>query len=170
VILTLNADPEIDLSTAASHLENHPPDKAVWLPEGSWGDGGDHRVWVNDRVGWMWDVEYRCEAIFGKLTYQLPWRERPELAEILMKAARELLLLQASDWPFVVARDQAVDYGIKRFMQHAGRFECVADIAEKLSDNSNYINQLTDVETFEIKDSEIHDVVFPTIDLEWWSV
>jgi 1,4-alpha-glucan branching enzyme len=170
VILTLNADPDVDLSTAASHLENHPPDKAVWLPEGSWGDGGDHRVWVNDRVSWMWDVEYRCEALFGKLTYHSPWRERPDLAEILAKAARELLLLQASDWPFVVSRDQAVDYGIKRFMQHAGRFECLADIAEKLSDNSNYLNQLTDVEKFEIRDSEIHDIVFPTIDLGWWNV
>jgi len=170
VLLTLNVDPDVDLSTAAGHLEKHPPDKAVALPEGSWGDGGDHRVWVNSRVSWMWDIEYRCETLFGKITYNLPWRERPELKDILVKAARELLLLQASDWPFVISRDQAVDYGIKRFMQHTGRFECLADIAERLADDTGYLNKLTEVERFEIRDAEIHDVVFPGIDLNWWNV
>lgn len=169
VMLNLNADPNIDLQTAAQYLESHPPDKAAALPEGSWGDGGDHRVWVNDRVSWIWGVEYRCEALFGKLTYELPWQERGELRDILTRAARELLLLQASDWPFVIARDQAVDYGIKRFMQHAGRFECLADIAEKLAGDSDCLSRLTDVERFEIEDSEVHDVVFQDIDLNWWN-
>jgi 1,4-alpha-glucan branching enzyme len=169
VLLTLNSDPDVEVCTAAEYLERRPPDKAVALPEGSWGDGGDHRVWVNDRVSWIWGVEYRCETLFGKLTYHLPWRERPELRDILVKAARELLLLQASDWPFVIARDQAVDYGIKRFTQHAGRFECLADVAEKLSQDAGYLDKLTDVERFDIQDSEIHDVVFPSIDLNWWN-
>jgi 1,4-alpha-glucan branching enzyme len=155
VLLTLNADPDVDLCTPAEFLERHPPDKGVALPEGSWGDGGDHRVWVNDRVNWMWEIEYRCETLFGKMTYHLPWRE--------------LLLLQASDWPFVIARDQAVDYGIKRFMQHAGRFECLADVAEKLANDAGYFKQLSELERFEIHDSEIHDVVFQNIDLNWWN-
>lgn len=170
VILTLNADPDVTLTTSESFLESHPPDKAVWLPEGSWGDGGDHRVWVNERVSWIWQVEYRCEAIFGRLTYNLPWRERADIKDMLVRAARELLLMQASDWPFVISRDQAVDYGIKRFMQHAGRFESLADIAEKLADDSDYLSQLSDVERFEIQDAEIHDVVFADIDLAWWNV
>jgi 1,4-alpha-glucan branching enzyme len=169
VILSLNADPDVDLCTPEEYLERHPPDKAVALPEGSWGDGGDHRVWVNDRVNWIWNVEYRCEALFGKLTYNLPWRERPELREILEKAGRELLLLQASDWPFVIARDQAVDYGIKRFMQHVGRFECIADVAEKLGEDPDCLKQLPEVTKFEIEDAEIHDVVFPNVDLNWWN-
>jgi 1,4-alpha-glucan branching enzyme len=170
VMLTLNADPEVEVCTAADYLERHPPDKAVALPEGSWGDGGDHRVWVNDKVNWMWEVEYRCEAQFGKLTYSLPWRERPELREILEKAGRELLLLQASDWLFVIARGQAVDYGIKRFIQHVGRFDCLADIAEKLTDDSGYLGKLTETERFEVRDADIHDVVFPKVDLNWWNL
>ena len=170
VLLTLNAEPEVDLSTPAELLNRRPPDKAVALPEGSWGDGGDHRVWVNDRVSWMWEVEYRCETLFGKMSYHLPWQEREDLRDILAKAARELLLLQASDWPFVIAREQAVDYGIKRFMQHAGRFEVLADVAEKLVEDAGYLNRLSELERFEIQDSEIHDVVFQNIDLNWWNV
>ena len=169
VMLTLNADPDIDLCTAGEFLQRHPPDKIAWLQEGSWGEGGDHRVWVNPKVNWMWEIEYRCEALFGKLTYNLPWRKRRDLREALEKAGRELLLLQASDWPFVISRNQAVDYGIKRFSQHVSRFECLMDLAEKLADDPAYTKRLTEVETFELQDAEIHDPVFPKIDLNWWN-
>jgi 1,4-alpha-glucan branching enzyme len=169
VCLTLNADPDVDVCTAGEYLRAHPPDKIVSLPEGSWGEGGDHRVWVNDKVNWMWKIEYRCETLFGKLTFNLPWRRQKKLREILEKAGRELLLLQASDWPFVITRDQAVDYGIKRFMQHVSRFECLADVAERLAADPDALSKLTDVEKFEVQDAEIHDTVFPRIDLDWWN-
>lgn len=169
VLLTLNAEPDVDVCTSAEFLERHPPDKTVALPEGSWGEGGDHRVWANDKTAWMWEVEYRCEMLFGKLTYHLPWRERPQLRQLLERAGRELLLLQASDWPFVIAREQAVDYGIKRFMQHVSRFECLTDIAERIAENGDYLGRLSEVERFELEDADVHDVIFPTIDLEWWS-
>jgi 1,4-alpha-glucan branching enzyme len=35
-------------------------------------------------------------------------------------AARELLALQASDWPFMVSRGQAVPYARERFEGHSG--------------------------------------------------
>jgi len=170
VMLTLNADPEVQVSTTSQFLEDHPSDKVVSMPEGSWGEEGDHRVWTNDQVNWMWEIEYRCEATFGKLTFNLPWRDDPEVKQLLEKAGRELLLLQASDWPFVIRRGQAIDYGIKRFIQHVARFECLTDIAEKVASNSEYLGQLSEVEKFEIQDADIHDVIFPKIDLGWWSM
>jgi 1,4-alpha-glucan branching enzyme len=170
VMLTLNADPEVEVCTAGQYLAKRPPDKGVALPEGSWGEGGDHRVWANQKLSWMWEIEYRCETLFGKLTFHLPWRRQPRLREILEKAGRELLLLQASDWMFLISRGQAVDYGIKRFMQHVGRFECLADIAEKLAADSEYLGKLSEVEKFEVQDVDVHDVVFPHMDLNWWNV
>jgi 1,4-alpha-glucan branching enzyme len=169
VMLTLNAAPDVDVCTSAELLERARPDKAVALPEGSWGDGGDHRVWVNDRVRWVWDIEYRCEATFGKLTYHLPWRQRSDLRGLLEMAARELLLLQASDWIFIIARDQAVDYGIKRIIQHSDRFEQIAELAVRVAAGGS-IDRLSELEQWAIRDVAIHDVVFPHIDLNWWNV
>jgi 1,4-alpha-glucan branching enzyme len=169
VMLTLNADDQVHVCTTAEYLEANPVDKVVALPEGSWGDKGDHRVWANDQVNWMWDIEYRCETNFLRFVRELPWKENKEVHELLKKAGRELLLLQASDWPFVIRRGQAVDYGIKRYMQHVARFENLTDIAEKVAADSEYLGKLTEVERFEIKDAEIHDVIFPQIDLEWWN-
>ena len=99
----------------------------------------------------------------------LPWRQQETLAQILEKAARELFLLQASDWPFVISRKQAPDYGIKRFMLHVSRFETLTDIAEKLAIDADYLDKLSEVEALEIRDAEVHDVIFPHIDLNWWN-
>ncbi|MFA6133884.1 MAG: 1,4-alpha-glucan branching protein domain-containing protein [Phycisphaerae bacterium] len=170
VILTLNADPDVDLSTSEEFLKNNPPDKTVSLPEGSWGDGGDHRVWTNEKVNWMWDIEYRCEANFGKMTFELPWQKDKQIEELLKKAARELLLLQASDWQFVVTRGQAIDYGIKRFMLHVSRFETLIDLCEKLGHDSTYLGRLNLVERHEVDDADLHDIIFPHIELDWWKM
>ena len=169
VWLTLASDPAIELTTAEQFLEDHPIDKTVSLPEGSWGDGGDHRVWTNDRVNWMWDIEYRCETNFGRACYQLPWKKNADIEQLLQKAGRELLLLQASDWQFIITRGPAVDYGIKRFMLHVSRFETLLDLAEKLASDTSYLGKLTELEKFEVQDADIHDVIFPQIDLDWWS-
>lgn len=170
VMLTLNADHDVDVCTSAEALERGQPDKAVALPEGSWGDGGDHRVWVNDRVKWVWDIEYRCETTFGRLTFTLPWRTRDDVRELLEMAGRELLLLQASDWIFIIARDQAVDYGIKRITQHAERFEQIAELATAVAAGRADVDHLSELGQWAVQDAVIHDVVFPHIDLNWWNV
>ncbi len=170
VLLTLNADPEVELCTPEAYLEKYQPQNSVSLSEGSWGEGGDHRVWTNQKVDWMWHIEYRCEALFGKLTYHLPWRKHYALRKILEKAGRELLLLQASDWPFAIARCQADDYGIKRFVGHVARFEYLTDIAENLAVDPNYLDNLNEVQRFDLQDPDVHDVIFPQIDLNWWNM
>jgi len=170
VLLQLHSDPDVDVCTSGEMLERQPPDKTVSMSPGSWGDGGDYRVWANDQINWMWDIEYRCEANFGKATYELPWPNNEKVAELMKMAGRELLLLQASDWPFVITRGQAIDYGIKRYMQHVGRFETLIDLAEKTSQDSAYLNRLSEVEQFEVKDAQLHDIIFPQIELEWWKM
>jgi len=168
VMLTLHHDPQVNVISTQQRMAQTPPDKVVAMPEGSWGEGGDHRVWMNDQTRWIWEVEYRAEAQFGKATFDLPWRDpkQTQLRELLEKAGRELLLMQASDWPFVISRGQAIDYGIKRFVLHAGRFENLMSIAEHVASGQT----INDMQRFEIKDSELHDVIFPTIDLNWWNM
>ena len=168
LITSLNADPAINLTTCEDYLKDRGFDKTVAMPEGSWGDGGDHRVWTNDQVDWMWDIEYRCEYTFNRLRNELPWRDHPHIHDLLQKAGRELLLLQASDWPFVIRRGQAVDYGIKRYMQHVARFENLCDLAEKCRNEGITPEQFNEIERFEVQDAELHDIVFPKIDLDWW--
>ena len=43
-------------------------------------------------------------------------------ARALEQAEREVLLLESSDWPYMVAKDRARDYAIDRFRTHLERF------------------------------------------------
>ena len=52
------------------------------------------------------------------------------MLDVLNQAARELLLLEASDWPFLVSTGQARKYASGRFQQHLARFNHLAAIAD----------------------------------------
>ncbi|NLX06574.1 MAG: DUF1957 domain-containing protein [Phycisphaerae bacterium] len=164
VILNFSRDRDVKLMTAEEALYHHPPEKVVRLPEGSWGEGGDHRTWINDRIRWMWEIEYRAEGEFLRVLHALPWRTEGPIREVLERAARQLLLLQASDWPFVVQRQQAVDYGIQRFAGHATAFGRAVQIAEDLGRGG----QVTELQKAELADMDAHDDIFSEIDLNWW--
>ena len=45
--------------------------------------------------------------------------ELPAAHEALAQAARELLLVQSSDWQFIISTGAVADYGIRRFNGHA---------------------------------------------------
>jgi 1,4-alpha-glucan branching enzyme len=164
VILTLNRDQEVKLMTAEEALYHYPPDKVMRLPEGSWGEDGNHSVWINDRTRWMWEIEYRAEGTMLRLLHALPWKEKAQIRELLERAGRELLLLQASDWPFVIHTQGAVDYGIQRFAGHATAFDRAARMAESVAGGA----ALTELETIELAEMDAHDPIFPDIDLNWW--
>jgi len=135
VLLTLHHDPAVRVETAAQRIARVPPDKVAWLPEGSWGEGGDHRVWLNDRVAWTWEALYRAEDRFLGLRYRVEQgaEASPEGARALLtEAARELLLVQASDWQFVITSGGAVDYGFRRFCGHLDRLDALLTLLDDL--------------------------------------
>ena len=165
VVLTLANDPSITLLTAEEALSaNGGPDKVMRLPEGSWGEHGNHSVWINDRNKWYWEIEYRAEGNLLRLLHSLPWKTNQAVHDILKRAARELLLLQASDWPFVIHSQGAVDYGIERIGLHAVRFDRMCLIAERLAAGKT----MTALEKTQIAELDAHDDVFLHVDLEWW--
>jgi 1,4-alpha-glucan branching enzyme len=73
----------------------------------SWGRGGDLSTWSGPAVAEMAFTARRAELAV------VTAGERAGPA-----AVRELLALQASDWPFMVSRDQAVPYARERFEGH----------------------------------------------------
>ena len=124
------------------------PQGPLALPEGSWGEGGDHRVWLNRDTEWTWDRVYSAEK---------EWVEHlragdggsPELRRLLNQASRELLLLQSSDWQFLITTGAARDYAERRVAEHYAEFK-------RLSEMANTLRRL-----------EREDFVFPDLDLKW---
>lgn len=152
--LAVNSD--VELTTASGHLAAHPPKQVLSVPEGSWGAGGGHFVWDNAETHWMWTPIHEAEARMETLAnrYATP---TPDEHAVLSQTARELLLLESSDWPFLVTTGQAREYAIRRFSQHLERFNELAASLEKGKPDTARAAELWEL-----------DKVFPDIDYRWF--
>jgi 1,4-alpha-glucan branching enzyme len=103
--------------TAGEHLDGHGTGDAIRLARGSWGKNGDYSMWMNAEVAWTWPVIWELENSFWDLAPRA--LENEMLLPILAQAARSLLLLQSSDWQFIISTGEVEDYAIKRFNGHA---------------------------------------------------
>ena len=146
--------PEIERYTAGEYLEKHPPVDTIQIPESSWGQGGHFYVWLNHLTEWMWPIINGCEKRINDIVAN--YEKIPDdklLHRALNQLARENLLLQSSDWPFLITTWQAKDYATERFQEHVERFEKIADMIE-----SGNINEA------ELVKIESIDNCFPVID------
>ncbi len=78
----------------------------------TWGSDGDLSTWSGPAV-----AEMAFAARAGELGVLAAGRSAS------LGAVRELLALQASDWPFMVSRGLAGPYPVERFAGHRGRLE-----------------------------------------------
>jgi 1,4-alpha-glucan branching enzyme len=129
VLQHLSESELVELTTAREFIEAYSPQDVLALPESSWGMGGGHFTWKNADTDWMWPIiseaELRMENLVAK------YHEADvAMREILNQSARELVLLQSSDWPFLITTGQASAYARTRFLEHVDRFQQLAGIAE----------------------------------------
>jgi len=96
---------------------------AIALPAGSWGRDGDFSVWDNPETKGCWRQVERAEELLRAIGAGDP-RLRPA-------ALRQVLLLQASDWPFLVENGSARDYAQRRVAEHAAALEALAAMAAR---------------------------------------
>jgi len=130
VLRGLAASDIVDLTTASTFIEQHDPERVINLPESSWGSGGNHFTWMNVDTEWMWPIIHAAEERMEALVAAFP-EATGNQRDVLDQTARELLLLESSDWPFLVTTGQAKEYATERFNGHVSRFEYLAEVAER---------------------------------------
>jgi 1,4-alpha-glucan branching enzyme len=152
----LAENPAVELISASDFIERHPPTQVLHIPESSWGMGGTHWTWDNHDTHWMWGPINSAEGRMEALVAQYP-NPDSDTEDVLNMAARELLLLEASDWPFLVTTGQAREYAIRRFTRHVERFEALASSLEVGTPDKRLADELFEV-----------DKVYPDIDYRWY--
>ena len=160
VLRGLAARPAVEVSTASRIIEEHPPHEVLSLPESSWGAGGGHYTWLNDDTEWMWPLIHTAERRMEEFANRFPDPDGQQ-RDILNQAARELLLLQSSDWPFLVTTLQAKEYAVERFQDHLDRFDRLASLLDGESitaEDEEYLIGLRE-----------RDNPFPMIDFRDWT-
>jgi 1,4-alpha-glucan branching enzyme len=103
----------------------------------------DFTVWLNPEHGWIWPYINACSRDLETVLEEIN-RSGRQVDErggrILRQMARELLLMEGSDWPFLLFTTQAKEYANQRFHHHHQRFQRLIWAAKNLED----INRLSD--------------------------
>ena len=137
ILKQLELDPEIELTNARLYLEENSPNKTVQIIEGSWGQGSSHWVWFNEWTIWTWEKIYECEQKHENLINQYGDTNDPSLLRILKQLSRELLLLESSDWQFLITTWSARDYAEQRVSLHYENYIRLYNICIRYTNKEN---------------------------------
>lgn len=167
VLKNLCESEKVDLTFLSDHLEHSKPDQIVSIPEGSWGQGNHHYIWLNKNNEWTWTHIYESEAKMCQLAslWHDKYKHDAYLERILKQLARELMLMSASDWQFLISTFAARDYAELRLTEHYSDFKKIAEIAEGYIKTKKVLD--TDLQFLE--DCEARDKLFSEIEIEWFA-
>ena len=129
VLKWIHDDPHINTATCSEYLDREPAYDYLSLPESSWGSGYNSSTWINPEVEWTWERIYHAENEMEFLAKSLGDRDDPHLRRILAQAMRELFVLQASDWQFMITNWCTRNLAEKRVVERHEDFKRLAQMA-----------------------------------------
>ncbi len=146
------------LTTPSEYLEAHSTQQVATPAASSWGEDGHWRVWLNEANQWIYPhlrvAQERMTALARKyLTHEGGLQKRA-----LKQAARELLLAQASDWPFILRSGTHAEYARQRVETH---LHCFDRLHSQIL--SNQINEPA------LSELEATDNIFPLVNYRYWA-
>ncbi len=168
VLKNLCKSDKVELTFLSEDLQRRKPQQIISIPEGSWGQGNHHYIWLNEHTEWTWKHIYDCEAKMSEMA--LWWLENPdkrdhELESILKQSARELMLMSASDWQFLISTFAARDYAELRLTEHHEDFKKLSAIADK-----KIAGQKIEPGEWQFYlDCQKRDSLFDDIEIEWFA-
>lgn len=111
----------IEMITPGRYLEKGYPLQLSTPNASSWGDKGYYEVWLNGENDWVYRHLHQGAKRMIALASDFPEAEGI-LRDALTQAARELLLAQSSDWPFIMTAGTMDMYARARQTSHITRF------------------------------------------------
>ena len=146
----------LSLITPGEYLHRHETNQIATPGGSSWGEEGYWRVWLNESNEWIYPHLHIAQEWMSGLAEKYP-AATGLTARALRQAARELLLAQASDWPFILRAGTSPDYARRRVKDHLLRFLA---LHEQLT--------VTQVDEAWLTEIEARDNLFPDVDWTYW--
>jgi len=119
----------VEAVTLRQYLDRHPVCTQATPSASSWGAGGHGEVWVGQEAAWTWRHVHHAT----RYTKWLVDRHRGadgKRGQALDQVVRELLLLQSSDWPFILKTGTATRYAEARIRSHVRRLRHLGHLVE----------------------------------------
>jgi 1,4-alpha-glucan branching enzyme len=145
------------LITPQEYLLRHPTNQVATPAASSWGEGGYWRMWLNETNEWIYSHLQVAQERMTELA-RLFSQPDPLQTRALQQAARELLLAQASDWPFILRTGTSPDYARQRVKEHLLAF---SKLYEQLKAGRLDEPRLAELES--------RDNLFPQVNFRYWA-
>jgi 1,4-alpha-glucan branching enzyme len=163
----LHEDPAtIALTSCSSYLDRYPRGGFLALHEGSWGAEGTNQVWMNNETSWTYAQLYAAELACRDICSEPHWRDGGLGSRIVKQLCRELLLLESSDWQFLITTGAARDYAELRFTTHRDQFHELRTLWQDFEQAGS----LTAEQIARLVFIEQRDSIFPDIDPGFWAL
>jgi 1,4-alpha-glucan branching enzyme len=153
-----------ELATPAEYLRKNPTHQVAAPAASSWGEEGYWRVWLNEENAWVYPhlraAQERMSQLVNPLAGQLPALPASRRAlrhRALKQAGRELLLAQASDWPFILRTATSPGYARQRIKDHLLQF---GRLHQQITQGTIDETTLTALEE--------RDNLFPDLNYRYW--
>ena len=114
------------LATPGEFLRAHSTHQVAMPAASSWGEEGYWRVWLDESNQWIYPHLRAAQARMAKMAQDFP-SAAGLMERALQQAARELLLAQSSDWPFILHTGTSPDYAAARVKEHLRCFLALHD-------------------------------------------
>jgi 1,4-alpha-glucan branching enzyme len=148
---------QFTLTTPDAYLQQHPTQQVARPSASSWGEEGYWRAWLNESNEWIYPHLHIAQERMTELARNHPHPHALH-ERALNQAARELMLAQASDWPFILRTGTNPEYARRRVKDHLLRFIA---LHEQLT--------ATRVDEDWLRDIEAHDNLFPDVNYRYWA-
>jgi len=133
VFRELDKTDKVEAATPGTYLESGGETRVGIPAHSSWGDGGYGEVWGSDKAEWIWQHIYGLNHHLRRLKARLETSKNGLVKKALVQFERELLLLESSDWPFILHTGTQTGYAWNRL---AGHIEACRELKEML-ENGN---------------------------------
>ncbi|MBM4274681.1 MAG: DUF1957 domain-containing protein [Deltaproteobacteria bacterium] len=165
VLHRMHTHTQVRPASGSQLLETFTPQAVISLPEGSWGEGGYHWIWLNEMNDWTWRHIYPAEKEMEDLARSYAGDPDPRLQDLLKQCGRSLFLLEASDWQFLISTFSARDYAELRLVVHYDDFRRLSDMARRYAADRNLPPEDWNFLEF----CQERDHIFPDLDPHWWA-
>jgi len=133
VFRVLDKTDGIDAFTPGMYLDKGGETRNAVPAHSSWGDGGYGEVWGSDKAEWIWPHIYGLNHHLRRLKARHKGTRDKNTKRALVQFERELLLLESSDWPFILHTGTQTGYAYTRLAEH---IEACRDLKQMLENNS----------------------------------
>ena len=155
----------VQLISCSNYLERFPRSDFLAMPEGSWGAQGSNQVWMNPETSWTYTHIYPAELYVREVATEGKWRASELGMRLVRQMCRELLLLESSDWQFLITTGAARYYAELRFLTHHEQFLEIKAAWQTFAENG----ALSDQQSSRLAAIELRDGVFPDLDPGFWA-